>query len=74
MVLASSLSERGRELKDEVMTQQARANSIRTEIDRAQQLTKELKGKMAEIEALEQQVIKELSKMKEDQDATMARL
>ncbi|GFZ17082.1 hypothetical protein Acr_26g0003520 [Actinidia rufa] len=74
MVLVSSLFEHGRELKDEAMTQQAWANSVGSEIDRAQQLAKELEGKMAKIEAWEQQVIEELSKMKEDRDATMARL
>ncbi|GFS34951.1 hypothetical protein Acr_00g0036950 [Actinidia rufa] len=74
VVLTSSLAGCSRELRDEVMTQQSRANSFGTEMYWAQQLAKELEEQLADIGAREQRVIEEMKKMKEDRDATVERL
>ncbi|GFS29092.1 hypothetical protein Acr_00g0005310 [Actinidia rufa] len=63
VVLASSLAERGRKLREGTMIQYARAKSIRSK-----------EGPVVELSDQEQKAIEELQKMREEQDATVARL
>ncbi|GFS39304.1 hypothetical protein Acr_00g0062160 [Actinidia rufa] len=71
VVLASSFIGQGRELRDGAMIQYARAESVGTEMARAQQRATKLEGLMVELSVWEQRATEELKKMKEEWDATV---
>ena len=60
-------------MQDEVMIQQANAASIQDEIIQAQNVAKDLEGRVAELEAETQHTNEELSRMKEEHVAALDR-
>ena len=71
-MLTSSLAGRGKELRDGVTFQFAKAESVGTEMIRAQNCTIELERQLVELGNREQKATEELKKMKEERDATVA--
>ncbi|PSS21385.1 Outer dense fiber protein [Actinidia chinensis var. chinensis] len=74
VMLGSSLIGRGRKMREEVMTQQAWAVSVGSEMSHAQWLATKLEGQVAELGTQEQQATEELRRMREDRNTTVERL
>ena len=61
-------------MREEAMTQQANAESIRDEMIWAQNAVKELEDRVVELEIEKQHIAEELRKVKEERDADLERL
>ncbi|GFS30825.1 hypothetical protein Acr_00g0014370 [Actinidia rufa] len=73
-MLGSSLTGRSREMRDGEMTQQVNAKSIRDEMVQAQNVAKDLKGRVAKLKLKKQHAAERLIRMKEDHAAALKRL